>query len=219
MELEVGRLAGPDRYGTSAAIAREIVRYLRATGNTDFLPRTACIVTGADYPDALAVGPFAAAAITPIVLEHPAPGLSSGTSGLMSELGLDGAFIIGGTGVVDESAEQALVSTYGRDNIARLWGPDRYWTAFAVADLGVFAGLSPDTVALASGRDFPDALAASSLQRSSASVLLLTEPDGVPAGTAGWLELYGGGVFTMRFIGGPGAVSQSTRSEALQMLR
>ena len=87
---------------------------------------------------------------------------------------------------------------------------DKVSHLLAVADLGVLAGLSPDTVALASGRDFPDALAAASLQRSSASVLLLTEPDGVPAGTAGWFEFYGDGVFTLRFIGGPGAVSESS---------
>ena len=219
MGLAVTRLAGTDRYGTSAAIAREIFERLELNGKTDYEPTIACVVTGADYPDALAVGPLAAAGLWPVLLEPPAPGLWEGTSDLMEELGLTEALIIGGPGAVESWTEDELAAALGTDSVARIAGPDRYWTAALVAELGVVAGLTPDTVALASGRDFPDALAGASLQRSSTSVLLLTDPGVVSEGTAAWLDLWGSGVFTIRFIGGSGAVSEAVRSRSLQLVR
>ncbi len=219
MGLTVTRLAGTDRYGTSAAIAREVFRRLELNGKTDYVPTIGCVVTGADYPDALAVGPLASAGLWPILLEPAAAGLSRGTSGLIDELGLAEALIVGGPGVVDERTEAELMAALGAGSVARIAGPDRFWTAAFVAELGVIAGLSPDTVAVASGRDFPDALAGASLQRSSTSVLLLTDPTAVSDGVAAWMGAWGDGVFTVRFIGGLGAVSEAVRSRALQLLR
>jgi putative cell wall-binding protein len=219
MGLTVTRLAGSDRYGTSAAIAREVFRRLEMGGKTDYAPTLGCVVTGADYPDALAVGPLASAGLWPILLEPPAEGLWQGTRNLVDELGLTEALIVGGPGVVDARTEQELASALGSESVARVAGPDRFWTAAVVAELGVLAGLSPDTVAVASGRDFPDALAGASLQRSSTSVLLLTDPATVSDGAAAWMDVWGNGVFTMRFIGGSGAVSEAVRSRSLQLVR
>jgi glycerophosphoryl diester phosphodiesterase/putative cell wall-binding protein len=63
--VEVRRIAGADRYATSSLVAREAQTGLGASRSALWL------ATGADWPDALSVGPAAAAVGAPLLLVDP----------------------------------------------------------------------------------------------------------------------------------------------------
>ena len=81
-----------------------------------------------------------------------------------------------------------------------LRGADRYTTAIAVADaLG-----NPATTLLASGRDYPDALAAGPAAAKTGGAVLLTTDDTLGATTTAYLSAHPGTIYA---IGGPAATA------------
>ena len=172
----VTRIAGATRYSTSAAVAREIKTFMSSRGRS--IDDWVQISTGANYPDALAIGPIAAACASPVILEPPSGDLSDGTRNLLQELGSTGAVVLGGSGAVSDEKLSDLADMLGSERVGRLGGATRYETAAIVADYGVALGLNPDGAAIAKGTGYADALSAAMMQASSTSVLLLALPDG-----------------------------------------
>ena len=66
------------------------------------------------------------------------------------------------------------------DDVDRIWGPDRYWTAAAVSEM---AFDTADTVFLALGTNFPDALVAAAAGGYRGAPVLLTGKDTLPPAT------------------------------------
>src|SRR5207253_3988337 len=90
-------------------------------------------------------------------------------------------------------------------HVLRLSGTDRFATAVAVAnELG-----DPSTVLLASGINFPDALAAGPAASHSGGVVLLTNGNAMPTSTATYLNAHPGHAYA---IGGPAAAADPTAS-------
>jgi putative cell wall-binding protein len=103
-----------------------------------------------------------------------------------------------------------------RANTERLQGATRYATAVAIASYGVTdAGHTWDRVGIATGEDYPDALAGGVLQGKVASVMLLTTPTSLRSETAAALSTNADTIDTVTFFGGTGAVSTSVRNAAL----
>jgi zinc D-Ala-D-Ala carboxypeptidase len=89
----VQRLAGADRYGTSAAVARTFPD-----------PQAAFLATGRNYPDALSAIPAAAGLGAPVVLtEGTEVPMRSDVEALFAELFPDSVHVVGGAGVVRNS--------------------------------------------------------------------------------------------------------------------
>lgn len=88
--------------------------------------------------------------------------------------------------------------------VKRLFGSSRYDTAVDTS-LRTFPAGGCDTVVLATGANFPDALSASGLAGIYNGPLLLTQRDTVPASVLDELERLGAG--TVVIVGGTGAVS------------
>jgi putative cell wall-binding protein len=87
--------------------------------------------------------------------------------------------------------------------VTRYAGADRYATAIAVADaLG-----DPSTALLATGANFPDALAAGPAAAHVHGVVLLTNGASLPAVTAAYLTAHPGTVYA---VGGPAAKADPT---------
>ncbi|MEU4566032.1 cell wall-binding repeat-containing protein [Micromonospora sp. NPDC023956] len=165
----VRRVAGADRFGTSVAIAKEI----------DPTPDTVLLATGMDFPDALTAGAAAGALNRPggtgsaVVLLTNDHVLPTETRGFLDTLPARERTIHG----VGRFAAEAAT---GYDPEAeRLIGPDRYGTAYRVAE-AFFAG--PTHVGLATGMDWPDALAGGALVGALGGPLMLTP------GTAPYLD-------------------------------
>jgi putative cell wall-binding protein len=209
---KVERIAGSKRYATADAVAARVISL--AGGSFD---GTAFVATGANFPDALAAAPLAAAKAWPLFLADPVTGLSANTKAAMA--GVGEVLILGGTGVVSEATEAGLTATYGSGAVERLAGDDRYATAATVAAYGVdTVGLAWDGVAIATGANFPDALAGGVLQGSSGSVMLLTESHTLSAPTRDALADNTAVIDEVRIFGGTSAVSDAVRAAVIAAL-
>lgn len=190
--VSVVRIAGADRYATAAAVSR-----------TSFAPGApvAYVATGANFPDALAAGAAGAQLGGPVLLARPS-GLDSTTLTEVKRLAPKRIVVVGGTDVVSTSIESTL------DAVAptvRRSGSDRFETSRAVARDLHQAGTGP-LVALATGFDYPDALAAGPMVAHSAGTLVLVKSTLDPAAAE---EIVRNDPANLRYIGGSSVVTSS----------
>lgn len=167
--IQVTRIAGRDRYDT----ARKVYEVLKAKlGNPNVL-----VATGKDFPDALAASSLAAKTNAAVLLAD-SPAHLQGVTGSLSAVGGQTARMLAEAGI-------QTAATYA--------GQSRYETALQVA-----SAAPSEMVMVATGRDFPDALAAGAVSASSGALLILSNPGAgvlnVPAGTRHLLFVGGEGV-------------------------
>jgi putative cell wall-binding protein len=104
-----------------------------------------------------------------------ANGIDAGTMRAMRDLSVTDVIIVGGPAAVSAATEAQLVAEFTTAGVDRISGATRYDTAANMAQYGVDeVGLAWDGVALATGRDFPDALTGGVMQGLMGSTLLLT---------------------------------------------
>jgi len=209
----VERVEGPTRYETAEEVARRVaaVRGPRYDG-------VAFLATGRAFPDALAAAPIATAKGWPIFLAGPA-GITDSTWQAMADIGVSKVHILGGPGAVSMEVEQALAVRFGGANLTRQMGDTRYETAAAVASFGVDkVGLQWDTLAVATGENFPDALAGGAVQARTRSVLLLTRGDELPKAAADVMAAKRDSIATLRYLGGTDVVSTAVRGRIAGVL-
>ncbi|WP_051254665.1 cell wall-binding repeat-containing protein [Halobacillus kuroshimensis] len=87
----------------------------------------------------------------------------------------------------------------------RIWGVDRYWTAANIAKYGDADRYPSENVVLATGEDFPDALAGAPLAEHLDAPILLTRDDKLPGITEQVMNSFDTEKVTI--LGGTGAVS------------
>jgi len=138
---------------------------------------TVVIATGESFPDALAGAALAGKYNCPILLT---PKTSAPTEVLneISRLGATTAYILGGAGAISDTVVSQLKSR-GLSVTIRLSGSDRYETASAIAKEVGASG----TAIIATGENFPDALAASSMAASQNIPILLVSKNSIPEAT------------------------------------
>jgi len=198
------RLAGPSRLDTAVLLSRQAF----PSGAP-----AAVVAFGGGFPDALAAAPLAAATGGPLLL-NGGDGLAPVVESELRRLGARTVYVVGGTAAQPASVEHALAALPGV-RVVRLAGANRYATASAIAAEADArwraAGVDRDgTVLLASGQNFPDALAAAPLAAAAALPLLLTDPAGLPDDTAAGLKALGARDVVV--VGGPGAVGDGVLS-------
>jgi putative cell wall-binding protein len=157
------------------------------------------VARGDDYPDAL-VGTALAAARTAPLLFASGGVLTAPTQAEIVRVLPAGhtVYLLGGTSAIPATVA-ATLSSLGYV-VVRYAGADRYGTALAVADaLG-----DPSTVMLATGTNFPDALAAGPAAASVGGVVLLTAGTVLPASISAYLTAHPGKVYA---IGGPAVIA------------
>jgi len=125
--------------------------------------------------------------------------------------------IAGGIGAVPAPIETSLRSTLDTANVTRLSGLDRYDTAAKVAAYGASIGMTFNGVGIATGANFPDALAAGPVLGTKGALMLLTGAT-LPAPTGKALSDNKAAISTVHFFGGTGAVPQSVRQTVLNLL-
>jgi putative cell wall-binding protein len=208
--ISVIRIAGADRYATNLAVNE----YQFATH------ATAIVATGANFADALSVGPAVVHASYPLVLTATAS-LSSAAQQQLVDMGVKNVVIVGGTGAVSTAVENAIKSL-GITITARLAGADRTQTAAAIATwettpvLNGGLGFSQATVHISNGANFPDALAAGPVAGSGtgAVILLSLSPTTLGTGAPTYLGGLVGTVKTLNALGLTGAVSPAVMNAA-----
>ena len=111
--------------------------------------------------------------------------------------------VLGGSNAVSKTVEEAL-DPFTKGKVTRQSGADRYGTAAAVAEKTFPHGVK--TAYLASGEDFPDALAGVPAAALQNGPLLLTRPGALPTSTSNALSELG--VENVIVLGGDNAVSE-----------
>jgi glucose/arabinose dehydrogenase/putative cell wall-binding protein len=191
------RLAGADRYGTAAAVS--------AASSAPGVP-VAFVATGADFADALAGGPAAAALGGPLLLVSPTA-IPATTAAELARLKPQRIVVLGGSGAVSNAVLAAL-DPYTAGTVTRLAGVDRYATAAAVSAATFAPGVAAAFVA--TGTDFADALAGGPAAAHFGGPLLLTRPNALPATIASELaRLKPARIYV---LGGTAAVSSAVLS-------
>ncbi len=199
-DLVVERVFGPNRYGTAAEISR--TRFPDTAG-------TVYVANGLDFPDALAGGPAAARDDGALLLVRQ-DSVPPETVAEVERLAPQEIVVLGGAGAVSDGVVTALEQLVGPGGtVTRVAGGDRYATATAVS--GRYAVPGVDTVFLASGTNFPDALAAGAPAARDGSPILLTRPDSLPPVTRA--ELLRLDPARVVVLGGTGAVSAAVETE------
>lgn len=198
---QISRYAGANRYAT----AEEIASGAFTEGAT-----TVFLATGGGFADALAASAAGGSLGAPVLLVPPgATEVPASTATLIAGLGATRVVIAGGTGVVSAGVATSAASIPGVTEVVRLGGADRYATAAAIND---FAFPTAELGFIASGRDFPDALAAAAAAGALDAPLHLS--NGVCTYTPSLQHLVDTGVSRVAFAGGSG-VLRSTVTEFL----
>ncbi|MEE8601396.1 cell wall-binding repeat-containing protein [Euzebya tangerina] len=229
---ELGRLA-PERVvllGGTAAISTEVEQELALISPTSTVERmggatriataeqiaeqtfpdgteTVIITSGADFPDAVVAGPLAAGTPAPILLSNP-DGLLDSTLATIARLEATDAIVVGGPAVLDLAVEEQLVAA-GLD-VVRVFGENRFETAAALTSVVPQA----ESVLLATGEAFPDALSGGPIGAARGAPLLLT-------GSQTLAEPARCEIARLRpdrvlILGGPSAVSEEVAEQAEQ---
>ncbi|AXH96832.1 cell wall-binding repeat-containing protein [Ornithinimicrobium avium] len=192
----VERLAGSDRYATSAAVS----------GEYPVGVSVAFLASGRAFPDALSASAAAGVEDSPVLLTRPGS-IPAVVAAELARLDPDRIVVLGGrTAVSDAVLRQARA--YATD-VVRIGGDDRYETSANVA--AEFFTTPVAHAVMASGSGFADALAAAPVAAQNTSPVLLTRPTRIPAATlATMIDLR---VQALTIAGGYSAVSLAVQEE------
>lgn len=200
-DVKQSRLAGTDRFGTAAAVAKAGF----PTGSA-----TVLVASGRSFPDALAGSSLG----LPVLLTEKST-LPTATSQAIKSLKATKAIILGGTAAVSDAVKKQIESTGATTE--RVAGIDRYETAGAIAESLTASGVAKlgnkATAIVATGKDFADALAGGPLASSpttGAYPVLLVNDTVPPATKKAIADL---GIKQVVILGGSGAVSDAVETE------
>jgi len=191
--LEVDRIFGQDRYQTAVEVSN------KGWDDAD----TVVLARGDEFPDALAG--------VPLAYENDAPILLTGSQELVDvtaeeieRLDAEEVLLLGGERALSPEVEDALMDLDDNMEVKRISGEDRYETAREIArEMGLADGVEKAVVA--SGTDFPDALAVASHAASENYPILLSRKDSLPGATSEALE----DIDSTLVVGGEKAISDS----------
>lgn len=168
--------------------------------------KTVIIVTGTNYADALSISPYAYKMGHPILLCDPIKGLTGEELDFAHEMDYDHAILVEGTSAVPQHVENQLKWRAIHDQI-RLSGATRYETSANILDFENRAiGLKADGIFLATGQNFPDALAAGLVAAKRGTALLLVEPGMQIASET--LRQYASSISNAFIVGGTGVIPE-----------
>ncbi|MCL5887497.1 MAG: cell wall-binding repeat-containing protein [Actinobacteria bacterium] len=173
--------------------------------------RDVVLATGEQWPDALGGASLAGVLRAPVLLTRQ-NALPTSVRDEIVRLRATRVIILGGPGAVATDVAQAVDAIAGVQQVERIGGVDRFETAAAIATRTAGerrrSGLTtPTPVYLATGADFPDALAVSPIAYARARPVLLTGLSAVPTQTIEALRTLA--VTDVTILGGTGVVDDS----------
>ncbi|MFE5407279.1 cell wall-binding repeat-containing protein [Microbacterium sp. NPDC056569] len=196
----VVRLAGADRYQTSAATSAW------------YAPGVPVLFVslGTNFPDALSAASAAALLGGPLLIT-PGHALPDQTLAEVQRLAPKQIYVTGDANSISEAVVQSLATVAPT---ARLGGADRFDTGRIIVGT---AFTSASHAILASGRKFPDALAATGAAGSRQAPVILVEGglNSVPAETLALLGRLG--VTSLSIVGDANSVSDGIQSQLANM--
>ncbi|MGV8897408.1 MAG: cell wall-binding repeat-containing protein, partial [Rhodoglobus sp.] len=193
----VQRLAGDDRFATSAAISA-----------ANFNPgvSTVYIANGYKFPDALSAAPVAGMNAAPVLLVTD-DSIPAAVQAELTRLRPGRIVVLGSPATISENLMAAL-TTSTEGTVQRLAGDDRFATSAAISAANFNPGVS--TVYIANGYKFPDALSAAPVAGMNAAPVLLVTDDSIPAAVQAELTRLRPGRIVV--LGSPATISENLAS-------
>ncbi len=221
----ITRLGGADRYATAIRVSQDAYPGVPVSGSV-------FIASGLAFPDALSAAGIAGRLGAPLILVPGNLANLNSFPGILTELsrlGPSQVYIAGGTAAVSAGIASQIATLLSVTPV-RFAGANRYQTATAMTDfffgtvsgtpVAPFSGPPVTTVYVASGLNFPDALAGAALAGEHGAPLLLVpgaalSVDGVVVGGHQVIreELLGLEPHLIVIFGGTGAVSDGIFTE------
>ena len=196
----INRVSGNTRYDTMGSLAG---RGNWAVGGSVIL------ASGANYPDALAASSLAGGLDAPILLTDP-NSLSDAARDRLETFCPSRVFIVGGNAAVSPDVERQVKDLLGSGcAVFRVAGQTRYETSLVAAEVNP---KSSDTVIVATGGNYADALSVSPYAFASGSPVLLCDSSSGLTGAAAE-SIRSGGYSKAVIVGGTAAVPASVEGQ------
>ena len=193
------RIFGNDRYETSIKIASLMGEFNEIV-----------VATDTNFPDALSIAPIAAKKGMPIILSTKDELPESVSRFLKNIKNITRSYILGGTEVISNSVAGQLPG-----NPIRIYGNNRFETNTSI--IKTFSlDLNFNTVYVATGMDFPDALAGSAIAPMTSSPIILVDKN-IDVSTKNLIAFKIPLISKIEVLGGESIVSRSTISELLKV--
>jgi putative cell wall-binding protein len=189
------RIGGTDRYDT----ARRVAEYM---GPSDRV----VLAVGTNFPDALAVSALAGRIRMPILLTSTGS-LPAATATAIDSIGPSETLVVGGVVAISEAVAAQM------PNPTRVAGADRFETATLISEYACRYGLGFGATFVATGLDFPDALAVGPLNAKLGGSLVLATPTQLPPATEEFFINHCSSVETIHYVGGLAAVGLAVRTK------
>ena len=156
------RISGKDRITTSVEISKSAYT----------TSENVVLASGFNFADALSAGQLASALDAPLLLSSQDK-LDSQTKNEIERLKAKKVFVVGGDNAISKSGVDTTLKSEKID-VTRLEGQDRYSTSQKVMEKTKEI-INPEYLLIASGKNFPDALAATGFFVNHKSVMVLSD--------------------------------------------
>ena len=167
-EQKVIRISGKDRIATSVEISKSAYS----------TSENVVLASGFNFADALSAGQLASALNAPLLLSSKDK-LDNETESEINRLKAKNVYIVGGNHTIKKSSVDSYLKKKNI-KVTRLEGNNRYKTSEKVMEK-TKEFINPQYLLIASGKDFPDALAATSLMVNHKSVMVLSDGNSYPS--------------------------------------
>jgi putative cell wall-binding protein len=191
------RISGASRYETAATIADAVI-------SVGTHPDVVYLASGENFPDSLSAGAAAAHDRT-VVLTTTRDALPASIAAELDRLQPHEIRIVGGTAAISDDVTEQIQTKVPTASVTRIAGADRYETSRLVAQTAFSTGAT--TAFVATGRNYPDALAAGGAAAKVGGPVLLVDGDASTADSPTIALLTDLGVKTVDIAGGTAAVT------------
>lgn len=193
----ISRIAGENRYDTCQKIFNHAKK------------KSLILASGEKFPDALATSSILDQAGLLLTKSGQLP---SEVQAAIEALNHDRFLIVGGENSVQEGLASAIANQFQYASHARISGNNRYETSAKIGDR-----LVSSTVILASGENFPDALAASTLAQKIEAPILLVSKDKIDQSVIDYFKNHN--IKKVLVVGGQLSISDKTLANADRLIR
>jgi putative cell wall-binding protein len=195
----IHRVDGANRY----VVSRELVRYAFDSA------ALAYVSTGANFPDALSASAAGGKSGSPVILVNGAAStVDAETTSLLTDyLGVSSVRIAGGPASVSPGIQSGLAKVVS--DVTRLSGADRFEASVNI-NRDAFRTAPVPIVYLATGLNFPDALAGAALAGKQGAPVYMVRQNCVPAPVL--FDIAQMGTSTVTLLGGTATLSPAVES-------
>lgn len=194
--ITVERLAGATRYETAIEVAKKI-----NTSGSEI-----AVVNGNEFAEAVSISPIAALKQMPLILVNKGQ-VPQSVADFLKDKTINTSYILGGTDLIEDTVANSF------KNPERISGADKY-----ERNINILKRFEKDldfkTLGVATGREFPDALAGSAIEALSASPIVLIDDKDIKDCTVNFVKAKAAETTKVDVFGLTGAV----KDEAIEKI-